>query len=150
MKRKQLLIIGGLAALAAGAFFLFRKPKAPEIAPPLLPPGTTPEQPGYTPTFTPPVTPTPAPVVLTIGDRVAMKLTTRALNTATFGGYYKGGSDNTGQIEKDKFAGIITGFKTGASGQNYAILQGYQYAPADENGKFVYSFMIPTNALTKI
>lgn len=149
MKRKQLLLIGGLAALAAGAFFLFRKPQAPEIAPPLLPPGTPPETPGYTPPYTPPITPTPAPVVLTIGDRVAMKFTTRALNQS-FGGYYKGGSDGAGNIQKDLFAGIITGFKSGQSGSNYAILSGYAYAPKDTEGKNVYSYMIPTAALNKI
>ena len=137
--------------MAAGAFLLFRKPKPVEpIAPELLPPGTTPGMtPGTTPGTTPGSTP-PAPVMLTIGDRVAMKFTTRALNTSTFGGYYKGGSDGAGNIEKDKFAGIITGFKSGTSGANYAILQGYAYAPQDADGKNVYSFMMPTAALTKI
>ena len=148
MKRKNLLLIGGALALAAGAFLLFRKPKPVEpIAPETLPPGTTPP---LTTLPTTPTPPTPAPVVLTIGDRVAMKFTTRALNTSTFGGYYKGGSDGTGNIEKDKFAGIITGFKSGTSGANYAILQGYAYAPQDADGKNVYSYMMPTAALNKI
>lgn len=148
MKRKNLLLIGGALALAAGAFLLFRKPKPVDvIAPETLPPGPTPP---LTTLPTTPTTPTPAPVVLTIGDRVAMKFTTRALNTDTFGGYYAGGSDGAGNIAKDSYAGIITGFKTGASGANYAILLGYAYAPKNADGTNVYSFMMPTVALKKI
>jgi len=149
-QNKTLFLVGGALLLVGAVYLLLRNkgkqdqdaldrlgiPPADDQAPATLPPATLPPA-------------TPAPVVLKIGDRVAMKFTTRAINTS-FAGYYKGGSDGIGNIEKDKFAGIITGFKSGASGANYAILQGYAYAPQDADGKYVYSFMIPTAALTKI
>lgn len=148
MKRKQLIYAGAALALGIGAYLLlFKKPApAPEPAPlppapdngPLLPPSSTPA-------------PAPAPQVLTIGDKVAATTTAPMFEKNNFARYRAGGSDGKGNIETGKYAGTIIGLKKGsATGTNYAVLLGYQYAPKNTAGVNVYEYLIPTMALTKI
>ena len=148
MKRKQLIYAGAALALGIGAYLLlFKKPApAPEPAPlppapdggPLLPPSSTPA-------------PAPAPQVLTIGDKVAATTNAPMFDKNNFARYRAGGSDGKGNIETGKFAGTIIGLKKGsATGTNYAVLLGYQYAPKNTAGVNVYEYLIPTAALTKI
>jgi len=148
MKRKQLIYAGAALALGIGAYLLLFKKPAPQPEPAPLPP-PPPGGPTLPPSSTP--VPAPAPQVLTIGDKVAATTNAPMFDKNNFARYRAGGSDGKGNIETGKFAGTIIGLKKGsATGTNYAVLLGYQYAPKNTAGVNVYEYLIPTAVLTKI
>lgn len=148
MKRKQLIYAGAALALGIGAYLLLFKKPAPQPEPAPLPP-PPPGGPTLPPSSTP--APAPAPQVLTIGDKVAATTNAPMFDKNNFARYRAGGSDGKGNIETGKFAGTIIGLKKGsATGTNYAVLLGYQYAPKNTAGVNVYEYLIPTAVLTKI
>lgn len=144
MKNKQLLLIAGAAAVAAGAYYAFFKKPTTELdttLPPLppLPPATP-------PAALPPAT---LPAALVIGDTVKAANKFR-MYTEDLGTYSAGGSNGSGEQEAGVYAGKIIGFYKGASsGTNYAKLQTFTNRPKDSAGNLVSVYLTPTTNLTK-
>ena len=149
MKNKQLLLIAGAAAVAAGAYYAFFKKPTTELdttLPPLppLPPATPPAT--LPPAALPPAA-LPAPLM--IGDVVYAKNTFQ-MATENLGYFYAGGSDNKGKMEAPLYAGIIIGFYKGlVSGTNYAKVETFTNRPKDSAGNKVSVYLTPTTNLTK-
>ena len=110
MRNKNLIYIVGAAAVAAGLFFLLRKRK-PEEELPVLPgmvPGGSPA-PAPAPGLPAPA-PAPAPAPLKIGDVVFSNKTQYGIFEKAIKVFEAGGTNNKGQIEKGKYAGVVKGF----------------------------------------
>jgi hypothetical protein len=149
MKNKQLLLIAGAAAVAAGAYYAFFKKPAPTNTDLTLPPAALP--PAALPVTLPPAALPPAalPAALVIGDTVKAAKKFR-MYTEDLGIYSAGGSNGNGEQEAGVYAGKIIGFYTGASsGTNYAKLQTFTNRPKDSAGNLVSVYLTPTTNLTK-
>ncbi len=118
MKNKNLIYIVGAAAVAAGLFFLLRKRK-PEEELPVLPgmipggspaPAPAPGLPAPAPGLPAPAPGLPAPAPLKIGDVVFSNKTQSGIFEKAIKVFTAGGTNNKGQIEKGKYAGVIRGF----------------------------------------
>jgi hypothetical protein len=119
MKNKAFIYIAGAAAVAAGLYFIFRKRDADlpagsgGVTPPALPGGSgasTPPAPPVIAPIVPPVAPPAPPAPLKIGDVVYSTQDQFGIFEKAIKVFAKGGTNNKGQIEKDKYAGVVRGF----------------------------------------
>lgn len=148
MKNKQLLLIAGAAAVAAGAYYAFFKKPAPTNTDLTLPPAALPPA-ALPPSALPVLPPAALPAALVIGDTVKAANKFR-MYTEDLGIYSAGGSNGNGEQEAGLYAGKIIGFFKGASsGTNYAKLQTFTNAPKDSAGNLVSVYLTPTTNLTK-
>lgn len=148
MKNKQLLLIAGAAAVAAGAYYAFFKKPAPTNTDLTLPPAALPPS-ALPPSALPVLPPAALPAALVIGDTVKAANKFR-MYTEDLGIYSAGGSNGNGEQEAGLYAGKIIGFYKGASsGTNYAKVQTFTNRPKDSAGNLVSVYLTPTTNLTK-
>lgn len=149
--KKTLYTLAGLAALAGGAYLIFRErnttatPPPPPFAPgggtPYTPPATTPDI--VTP---PPTTTTTTAAPLKAGDIVKTTTTAHGYTGAGVNTpYTEGGTDGTGQIEAGNYAGEILSINTTF---HTALLRNYT-TPMKYGTTNIYDFWIPINWLKK-
>lgn len=149
MKNKTLLYIIGGGALIAGIWYLTRPKKGvnaitPEITP--APESTSPSTPPSTIPSTIPVTP-PSSTPLKIGDRVVATNTHFGVSELIGGSVFTdGGSNGNGQIESNKFAGVIISF---VPYSNWVIVENYTYPMIDDDGNNVYRYRLNKTLLRK-
>ena len=115
MRNKNLIYIVGAAAVAAGLFFLLRKRKPEEelpVLPGMMPGGSPAPAPAPAPGLPGPAPglPAPAPAPLKIGDVVFSNKTQSGIFEKALQAFTAGGTNNKGQIEKVKYAGVVIGF----------------------------------------
>jgi len=127
MKNKRILYVLGAAALAGGLYFFLRPKKDEEIIlPGVTPSPGLPPLPGVTPspggpvTTTPPATtppattpPPPSPVPLKVGDVVYSTKNQFGVFPNSLQVFTDGGTNGKGQIEANKYAGVIKSFGPG-------------------------------------
>jgi len=116
MKNKAFIYIAGAAAVAAGLYFIFRKKDTAlpagsgGVTPPALPGGSGGSTPPAPPVIAPIVPPPAPPAPLKIGDVVYSTQYQFGIFEKAIKVFTKGGTNNKGQIEKDKYAGVVRGF----------------------------------------
>ncbi len=118
MKNKAFIYIAGAAAVAAGLYFIFRRkdqstnlaPGSGGVNPPALPGGSGGSTPPAPPVIAPIVPPVAPPAPLKIGDVVYSTQDQFGIFEKAIKVFTKGGTNNKGQIEKDKYAGVVRGF----------------------------------------
>ena len=151
-KNNTLLYILGGGALIAGVYYLTKNlrsdtdtiPKivTPPGTTPVTPPGTTP----VTPPGTTPVTP-PSSTPLKIGDRVVATNTHFGVSELIGGKMYTdGGSNGNGQIEANKYAGVIISF---VPYSNWVIVENYTYPMIDDDGNYISRYRLNKTLLRK-
>ena len=157
MKNKTIFYLVGAAALAGGLYFLLR-PKKDETETILPPPGTPPMLPGGTPPVvtlpvatppasTPPATTPPPPslVPLKVGDVVYSTKNQFGVFVNRAAVYTEGGTNGKGQIEANKYAGVIQSF---VPNSDWVVVQNFT-APMEDKDVIFNTFRLDKKFLRK-
>ena len=141
MKNKNLIYILGAGAIGLGIWYLLKPKSDPQTQPELMPSPTIPTIP------TIPTNPTiPIVAALAIGDSVISTRTQNGIDKNSSLVYTDGGSNGSGQIELNKYAGTIVSF---VPFTNYAIVQNYTYPMIDSNDNNIYQYRLDKTKLIK-
>jgi hypothetical protein len=157
MKNKTIFYLVGAAALAGGLYFLLRPKKdetetilPPPVTPPMLPGGTPPvvTLPVATPpASTPPAStpPPPSPVPLKVGDVVYSTKNQFGVFVNRAAVYTEGGTNGKGQIEANKYAGVIQSF---IPNSDWVVVQNFT-APMEDKDVIFSTFRLDKKFLRK-
>ncbi len=156
MKNKTIFYVLGAAALAGGLYFFLRPKKDEEtILPGVTPSPGLPPLPGVTPspggpvttTPTPPATtpPPPSPVPLKVGDVVYSTKNQFGIFVNRAAVFVEGGTNGKGQIEANKYAGVIQSF---IPNSDYAVVQNFT-APMEDKDVIYTTFRLDKKFLRK-